>query len=100
MVGNKEACLDSQADIPREDGIQEQMKGYAEDMLLPYAELLTEFQEKGWRTTTYPVEVRRQGFVSLSTKCFLRDIGFMSVKVKKVLKDLSEETEKVSSSQP
>lgn len=63
---------------------------------LRYVELVAECQEKAWRGTAYPVEVGCCGFVSLSTKRFLRHIGFMSAKMKVVLKDLSEEAEKGS----
>lgn len=39
--------------VPWEQGIQ---KAYKKKMLW-YADLVTEFQEKGWRATTYPMEV-------------------------------------------
>ena len=78
--------------VPWEQNIQEAY----ERKKARYADLVAECQEKGWRATTYPVEVGCRGYVGHSTNRFLRDIGFTTAKAKKVLKDLSEEAEKGS----
>ncbi len=78
--------------VPWEQNIQEAF----ERKKARYAELVAECQEKGWRATTYPVEVGCRGYVGLSTNRFLKDIGFTAAKVKKVVRDLAEEAEKGS----
>ena len=78
--------------VPWEQNIQEAY----ERKKARYADLVAECQEKGWKATTYPVEIGCRGYAGLSTNRFLRDIGFTAAKVKKVLKDLSEEAEEGS----
>lgn len=57
--------------IPWEEGSQEAY----ERKKLRYADLVAECQEKGWRATTYPLEVGCPRFASLSTKRFVNDIS-------------------------
>ena len=78
--------------VPWEQGLQEAY----ERKKLRYTDLVAECQEKGWRATTYPVEVGCRGFISLSTQRFLRDLGFTAGKSKGIMKDLAEEAEKGS----
>lgn len=66
LVVEKHVLL-AELTVPWEQGIQEAYKRKK----LWYAELVAECQEKGWRATTYPVEVGCRGFASLSTKRFL-----------------------------
>lgn len=76
--------------VPWEEGTKE-----AYERKRPkYADLVAECQGKGWRATTYPLEVGCCSFMSLSTKRFLRDIGFISSKAKRVIQDLAEEAER------
>ena len=78
--------------VPWEGAIQEAY----ERKKSRYADLVAECQQRGWRATTYPVEVGCRGFVGLSTKRFLRDIGYTETKARKAIKELAEEAERGS----
>lgn len=61
-----------------------------------YTDLAMEFQEKGWKATTYPMKIGCCDFVAQSTSRFLKDTGFSSGEVRTALKDIAKEVEKGS----
>jgi len=53
--------------IPWEDGVEE-----AYESKKKYSDLVAEASQNGWKTSFFPVEVERRGFVATSTTSLLR----------------------------
>lgn len=61
-----------------------------------YQDLVDEAKVKGWKAVQFPIEVGCRGFVSTTTRYFLRSLGIQSLKLKQAIKAVSAEAESSS----